>query len=186
MKLLTVIFFLISNVICAQNCAINNLDSLPFHFHHPGLIGKMYEKIRSNDSCRYQVMLIRSFSQMNRNEAYYVAIGSDRKIKITAITRDSVLLSRCLGNTDKYDIGFIAKSSMAGGYLISTCQNVVSSHKRIVLLFFDHSVNKWIEYASLDGFMKETLEENKNYIFLKLLYEFVGNVFKDTGLYKEE
>lgn len=74
---------------------------------------------------------------------------------------------------------------MAGGYLYSTCRNVVSSHKRSVLLFFDPAINKWIEYSSLDGYMKEALEENNNYNFLKHLYEFIRNVFKEAGLYKE-
>lgn len=109
MKLFTAIFLLVSNVIYAQNCVINNFDSLPFHFQHPGLIGKMYEAIRHNDSSRYQVMLIRTFSQMCRNEAYHVAIISDGKIRITALTSDSVLLSQSLCNKDKYDIGFIVK-----------------------------------------------------------------------------
>ena len=94
MKLLTAIFLLISNVIYAQNCVINNLDSLPFHFEHPGLIGKMYETIRDNDSSKYQVMLIRSFSQMKRNEAFHIAISPGKKNKITALSDDSVLLSQ--------------------------------------------------------------------------------------------
>lgn len=184
MKLLTAIFLLTSNLIYAQNCVINNFDTLPYHFQYPGLIGKMYEAIRSTDSGRYQVMLIRSFSQMNRNEAYYVAIDSGKRIKIVALTRDSVLICKNLGKTDKYNIDFIENCNMAGCYLFSTCQNVVSSHKRIVLLFFDRLLNKCIEYSSVDGYIGEALEENKNYFFLKQLYMFVGKVFKDQGFYQ--
>jgi hypothetical protein len=185
-SLLIAVSLLFANYIHAQRCVINKMDSIPFHFNHTGLIGQMYNGIRNNDSSRYQAMLIRSFAQMNRKEAYYISIGLNGKIKKVVIANDSVLLSKSINYTDKYDIGFISKSNMTDSFLISNCQNVISSHKRLVLVFFDHSLNKWIEYTSLDGYMKEALEENKEYFFLKNLYEFIGLVFKDVRLYGAE
>lgn len=185
-SILTVMFLLMANLIHSQNCVISKMDSIPFHFEHTGLIGKTYKAMREDDSSKYQAMLIRTFEQVNRREAYYISIGLDGHFKKVAILNDSILLSEKISNTNKYDIGFITKSNMTGGFLISNCQNVVSSHKRFELIFFDRSLNKWIEYTSLDGYMKEALGENKDYTFLRELYEFIGLVFKDVSLYGNE
>ena len=179
-------FLLTANLIQSQNCVISEIDSIPFHFKHTGLIGKMYNAMREDDSSKYQAMLIRTFEQVNREEAYYISIGLDGQFKKVGIVNDSVLLSKKISNTNKYDTGFITKSNMTGGFLISNCQNVVSSHKRFELIFFDRTLNKWVEYTSLDGYMKEALEENKDYVFIKGLYEFIGLVFNDVSLYGNE
>lgn len=183
-NILVAIFLLIANVVYAQNCKISRVDS--FRFKQTGLIGKMYNGIKSCKDFCYQVMLVRSFAQMLKKEAFYIAINPDRKFKITAVVNDSVILSKDLLNTNKYNIGFIENNNMAGGELLSECRNVISSHKMYLLLFFDSSVNKWIEYTSMDGHMLESLNENKEYAFLKQLYELVALVFKDAKVYREE
>ncbi len=178
---IAVIFLIVVSSASAQRCAINKIDVKPFYFSQSGLISEMYEKIKINDSNNYQIMLINFLSQVNKKEAFYISIDSSKKFNVIGLTADSVLFSGCINTTKKYKSDFVFNSSMPSGFLISECSNVISSHKRSIMLVFNHSQNKWVEYTSMDGYIREALTENKEYAYLKSCYELLEIVFKDLN-----
>jgi hypothetical protein len=118
-------------------------------------------------------------SQSNKKEAVYLGIDVNRKIEIAEIDAESIIFSNFISNTGKYNLEFLFRDSLASGYYVSSCKNVVSSHQRGILMIFDGLRNRWLEYTSLDGYMMESLNVDVKYLYLKDCFELIATIFKD-------
>ncbi len=183
-KIKNLIFFILIVVYTptfAQQCIINKVDSKPFYFSNYGCINKLYEKITTSESNSLQIMLINSFGQINKKEAFYISIDTLNRFNVSLLNEDSIVYTGILNTSEKYNTDILFNSSMPTGYLYSECQNIISSHKKSVLLVRDK--NKiWVEYTSMDGYMKEALFESKEFVYLNACYNLIEIVFKDLKL----
>lgn len=180
-----IILLFISNMVYAQDCVIHNLGDGIYHIKKTGLIGQLYDSIKGDKSNAYHIVLFRTFQQMNRKDAFYLCISPDKTCKVMAITEDSVLIDRFITESNKCNFDSITGLARQSCYLISECKNM-SSHQTSVLLVCNQSLKKWIEYTSIDGYMKRTLDRNGDYGDLKYVYDLIATIFKRENVYKEE
>jgi len=163
----------------SQQCAIRVTEFSPIYLKDLGKIQEVYSKLKLGDTSRIQLMYIRVSSQLNKKEAFYLGIDASQKIEMVEVDTDSIRFSKCISNTGKYNLEFLFRDSLATGYYVSSCKNVISSHQRGILMIYDASRNGWLEYTSMDGYMKESLNEDVKFWYLKGCYELITTVFKD-------
>ena len=165
-----------------QKCPISSMSYEPFVFSNNGLISTLYNQIKIDDSSSCNIMYVIFLYQVNKKEAYCLSIDKHKNFTIKAVTTDSVVFSGCMQTTGKYDIDVILDAKLINGYLTSECNYVVSSHRKSMLLLFNHTTHKWVEYVSMDGYMKEAFQENKQYDFLQKCYNLLEAVFHDVNV----
>ena len=163
----------------SQNCAITVTEFSPIYLNDLGKIQDVYLEMKLGDTSRIHLMYINILSQLNKKEAFYLGIEPRKKIEVTAMNYDSTSFTRCISTKAGYDFDFLLKDSISTGFYVSNCKNVVSSHRRSVLLIFDAARRRWIEYTSMDGYMKEALAEDAEYKYLRNCYDLIVTVFKD-------
>jgi|LakMenE18May11ns_1017448.scaffolds.fasta_scaffold9937749_4 hypothetical protein len=163
----------------SQQCSINATEFKPIYFSDLGMIEKLYQEKKSSEIDRIHIIYIDVFSGLNKMEAIYLGIDTNRKIEMIIIDQYSIGVSRKISNTDMYKLDFLFSDSSTTGYYESSCKNVVSSHRRSVLMIFDAVSERWIEYVSMDGNMKEALQDDTNYEYLEHCYKLVCQIFKD-------
>lgn len=179
------LFFLTVKCGFGQNCKITEVAAIPFLFSDTSTIDKIYKSMKSDTSNKSQILLVRLFSQMKIKEAYYLSIGSLGEMTATAILSDSILFSDSISKKAKGEKINRLNDTIKSGFFMSDCQNVISSHTKSILVFGNYSKGQWFEYTSLDGYMREALNENKNLTYLNQVYKLVTRVFKDLNLFKE-
>lgn len=163
----------------SQQCAITATEFSPIYLKDLGKIQEVYAKMKLGDTTRIQLMYIKISSQLNKKEAFYLGIDTNQKIEMVAVDTDSISFSKCILNNGKYNLEFLFRDSLPSGYYVSSCNYVLSSHQRGVLMIFDASRNRWLEYTSMDGYVKESLNEDVKFLYFKNCYELIVTVFKD-------
>jgi hypothetical protein len=180
-KVLILLFFaiIIGRKTYSQECVIMATEFSPIYLKDLGKIEDIYSKMKLGDTSRIHLLYISLLSQVNKKEGFYLGIDLNQKIEMTAVTFDSVVFSKCISNNGKYNLDFLFGDTTGSGFYVSNCNNVVSSHRRSILMIFDTARKRWIEYTSLDGHMKESLTDDTKYKYFKGCYELIETVFKD-------
>ena len=170
---------LYSNIVTAQDCIIEKVPIKAFYFNQSGLINSKYENMKKTDSNNYQIMLINFLGYSNEKQCFYLSIDPNKKFNFETLTEDSIQLSGCINTTRKYNSEILSNRNDLNGFLVSECRSVLSSHTKQGLIICNNSLNIWIEYISMDGHMKESLNTNKNFLYLNEIYKLIEKVFKD-------
>lgn len=177
------IFFLsvfFANISVAQECPIQQEAFKTFYFKPGTLTNKNYEQLKHNDKSAYQIMLINSSSLSNSTLSYYVSIDSNLNLKIVHIKNDSIIYSGCLNaNTQKYKLERMLRKKKLNGFYVSDCEKYISSHNKQLLVICKNESQLYVEYLQMNGHVKETLENQLNYLYLKDAYQILEDVFRD-------
>lgn len=181
LKLIPVLLFIFINGY-SQKCPLMKIPEKRLSFNGVNYITELYDRIKVDDSSSCHIMLIRYFYQVNKKEAYCLSIERNKVISIKAVSEDSVIFSGFLNKKEKYNADFLLDSKPSNEYLISECNYVISSHKKSILLLYNHNAHAWIEYTSMDGHILEALLENKQYDYLLKSYKFLETVFQDVNI----
>jgi|GEM_PF-4057564 len=178
-----ILFLMYANFSNAQDCVIQKVPAKPFNFNKKGLISNKYDSIKVTDSNSYQIMLINFDGYSNKSQSYCLSIGLNNKINVLVLTEDSIVYSGCINTINKYNISVVKNINELNEFLVSECSSVLSSHTKQVMVICNKSLNIWIEYISMDGHMKETLETSSSYSYLKDAYLLSKKVFSDLLLW---
>jgi hypothetical protein len=162
--------FLVINYYCcfSQDSKIYRLPNRIFSFSTEGVVGDIYEQIKSDSSSSSHLLLLTTNGQYKKTEFIYVKIDSLLNINIVEAKNDSTVLSKHFRVQKKLtssSIIFLSPEKIISGFFEAQCSDI-SSHKTEIMLFVNHSLNKWVEIFSINTELENILRNENEYKFL--------------------